>query len=251
MIELVDFVKQVVGFDNMPPREKIQIFAWYLQTYKAADTFSYADIRGCYKQLHMPPDQIATYVGNMIKANPPGIIRERRGFKLTRAIRFALDSSHGQHQTTVAVSKLLSDLPNSVPDLVERSFLMEAIKCYRVEAYRACIVMTWNLAFDHLLHWILKDAKRLADFNAAIPKKFPKKPLMTITSKEHFEELKEFEVLEVCSNSNLITGNLTKILKEKLVKRNMSAHPSNVAIGQSQADDVITDLVNNVVLILN
>jgi hypothetical protein len=48
----------------------------------------------------------------------------------------------------------------------------------------------------------------------------------------------------------VISKNTTEILREKLKKRNMAAHPSQVTIQQSQADDVITDLVNNVVLTL-
>ena len=47
-----------------------------------------------------------------------------------------------------------------------------------------------------------------------------------------------------------MNGNIIKILKEKLVKRNIAAHPSSVVVVQSQADDVVTDLVNNVVLAL-
>ena len=36
----------------------------------------------------------------------------------------------------------------------------------------------------------------------------------------------------------------------KLGKRNTAAHPSTMVVVQSQADDVVTDLVNNVVLAL-
>jgi hypothetical protein len=136
-----------------------------------------------------------------------------------------------------------------VPDLAEQNFLAEAIKCYRVEAYRACVVMTWNLAYSHLLHWILKDAKRLASFNTAIARRYPKKGSLQIGKYDDFsEELKESEVIEICSNASLIGSNATKILREKLGKRNTAAHPSSVVVVQSQADDVVTDLVNNVVL---
>jgi hypothetical protein len=110
--------------------------------------------------------------------------------------------------------------------------------------------MTWNLAYSHLLQWILSEAKRLTDFNAAIPKRFPKKPPINISAYDHFEELKESEVVEVCNTASLVNSNIVKILKEKLGKRNTAAHPSSVIIVQSQADDVVTDLVNNVVLAL-
>jgi hypothetical protein len=250
MMELSDLVIHVSGFDSLPPREKIRLFAWFLHTHRSADTFDLDGIRRCYKQLHLVPDQISTYVNNMVNRKPPDLIMERGSYKLTRAVRSTLDSSYGLHQTTVAVSKLLLDLPNTVPDLAERAFLSEALKCYRVEAYRACIVMAWNLAFDHLLRWILKDAARIASFNLAIPKRFPKKPPMTVVTQDDFEELKESETIEVCNTAGLLSGNIVKILREKLIKRNMAAHPSGIVIVQSQADDVVTDLVNNVVLAL-
>ena len=41
---------------------------------------------------------------------------------------------------------------------------------------------------------------------------------------------------------------LQRTLSEKLGKRNMAAHPSLVVITQYQAEDVISDLVNNVIL---
>jgi hypothetical protein len=66
----------------------------------------------------------------------------------------------------------------------------------------------------------------------------------------HDLEFKEAEIIEVCNTAQTVNGNIIKILKEKLVKRNIAAHPSSVVVVQSQADDVVTDLVNNVVLAL-
>jgi hypothetical protein len=107
--------------------------------------------------------------------------------------------------------------------------------------------MTWNLAYDHLLTWIV--TKHLAAFNAAIVRKYPNRVGVAITKKEDFgDEFKEFEVIEVCGTAGLLTGNIKKILNEKLNRRNLAAHPSLVEIGQHQAEDGITDLVNNVIL---
>jgi hypothetical protein len=132
----------------------------------------------------------------------------------------------------------------------KRLFLVEAMTCYRAEAYRACIVMAWNLAFDHLLNWIVNDPTRLAAFNTAITKRYPKRTGIVIKNQDHFEDFKEFEVIEICQTASLISKNVIEILREKLKKRNAAAHPSQVVFVQSQADDVVTDLVNNVVLSL-
>jgi hypothetical protein len=48
----------------------------------------------------------------------------------------------------------LLELPAKIPDLAERSFLDEGLRCLRCKAFRASIVMTWNLAYDHLCRYI-------------------------------------------------------------------------------------------------
>jgi hypothetical protein len=251
-MQLHELVDQVAGFDKLPPREKIRIFAWYLHAQKSMEHFGSDHIRACFKELHMVPGDVGKYVLRMATMNTPDLVRERQGFKLTRTVRTQLDAKYANHPSMQVVSKLLNDLPNQVPDIAEKVFLSEAIDCYRVRAYRACVVMTWNLAFDHLLNWILSDSARLATFNAAIVRKFPRRTGVTISTYDDFaEEFKEFEIIEVCNTAQLVNSNMIRILKEKLTKRNMAAHPSSVVVVQSQADDVVTDLVNNVVLALS
>jgi hypothetical protein len=65
---------------------------------------------------------------------------------------------------------------------------------------------------------------------------------------EDADELKEAEFIEAARTANLLDKNTTQILKEKLSRRNMAAHPSRVSITQHSADDMITDLVTNVIL---
>ncbi|PJG50198.1 hypothetical protein CVM73_37735 [Bradyrhizobium forestalis] len=251
---LEDLISQVAGFDTQSPREKMCLFAWWLHVHGGKELFEPNDIRRCYDKLHLSQINIARNLTRMSERKPPDLLVERGMFKLARAVRIELDKKYGLHPSIQAVSKLLADLPDQVPDLAEKVFLSEAIDCYRVRAYRACIVMTWNLAFDHLLNWILKDPNRLAGFNAAIPVKFqktPKKASIVIKSYDDFaDDLKEFEIIELCKNANLLNDNLIRTLKEKLGKRNTAAHPSTMVIVQPQADDVVSDLVNNVVLAL-
>jgi hypothetical protein len=250
-MELSDLVEQVADFDVLPPREKIRLFAWYLHTYLLDVVVHSNSIIWCYRELHLIPKDVSKYMLRMAETTPPDLIKAKGGYMLARSVRSELNAKYGVHHSVVQVSKLLSELPEKVPETAERTFLLEAMKCYRVEAYRACIVMTWNLAFDHLLRWILKDPTRLGDFNAAIPRKYPRKPPLTIVTQEQFEELKESEVIEICNTASLVSGNIIRILREKLTKRNTAAHPSSVVVVQSQADDVVTDLVNNVVLALS
>jgi hypothetical protein len=244
-MRLEELVERVTTFDGAAPRERIKLFGWWLHTYGGKELFSPADIRTCCDRLHIEePPALATYLTRMSESKE--LLTERGRYKLARGVRTELDKKYGVHPSVVAVNKLLIDLVGKVPDVAEQNFLAEAIKCYRVEAYRACIVMTWNVAYNHLLHWILRDHARLA--NAAIVKRNSKKIGLTIAKYDDFEELKEREVVDICNIASLYNSSVYKILVGKLDRRNIAAHPSAVVIVQSQADDTITDLVNNVVL---
>jgi hypothetical protein len=244
---LEELVNQVAGFDNAVPKERIKLFAWWLHVHDKKDFFTISDIRGCFASLHIgEPPSLSTYIARLVEAKD--FLQEKQNFKLSRGVRVELDRKFGVHQSAVAVSKLLTDLIGKVSDVAEQSFLAEAIKCYRVEAYRACIVMVWNVTYNHLLNWILHDADRLAKFNANIAKRNSKKSGVSVAKYDDFEDFKEREVIDICNIASLYNASVYKILVGKLDRRNISAHPSTVVIVQSQADDTITDLVNNVVL---
>jgi hypothetical protein len=145
------------------------------------------------------------------------------------------------------VEKALAELPGLISKEGERQFMQETLICYRNGAFRASIVMAWNLAYDHLLNWVLSDSARLNGFNLGIGKRCPKKSLV-ITSREDFEELKEDEVIDIASGLPGVTSNMKKLLKEKLGRRNTYAHPSTLVVSKPQVDDMITDLVQNIVI---
>lgn len=104
-----------------------------------------------------------------------------------------------------------------------------------------------------LLHWILKDTSRLAAFNANIVARIGAKRGngLVISTREDFEELKESETIDVCNLASLFAStNTKKILDMQLTKRNLAAHPALVVMEGPQADDAISSLVKNVVLVL-
>jgi hypothetical protein len=166
--------------------------------------------------------------------------------------RHALDAKYGEHETTIVISRILADLPGKINDEAERKFLAEALKCYKVEAYRAVVIMTWNLAYDHLLRWILADPARAGTFNSRIIGVVGAKKGtgLVMAKREDFEELTERNVVDI-SGPILPSGNIKTILMEQLNRRNLAAHPTLVDIERPQADDTISTLVNNVVLKLS
>ncbi len=247
-MDVREFVSEVPGFASWSHPEKIKLLGWYLHVHENLDYFEAQHIRECYDKLSYEAPDLNRDLRRLSERKPPELLKNNQGYRLHGTVRESLDAKYGDVQSTIAVAKLLSDLPSKVPGIEERVFLEEVIRCLKVRAFRATVVMAWNLAFDHLLRWLLADTQRLATFNARIPVKYPKKPPIVISKFEDFEELKEREVMEVCNSASLLSSGIFKILKEKLDRRNTAGHPSAVDVLQYQAEDTIQDMVNNVVL---
>ncbi len=250
-MSLSDVVAGGPSFSKWSHADRIRFLAWFLHYHQKRERFSSGDIGKCYEELSMAqPSSISPFLAGMEKKKPKQLLRDKGGYYLEHSLWEKMTAKYGQRKITVQVTKMLMDLPAKVPDVDEREFLDEALICYRNGAFRAAIVMTWNLAFDHLLNFILKH--HLARFNTQWPisyaKQHAKARVSAISSRDDFGELKESEILTVCKSATIITADLHKILDEKLGKRNTAAHPSTIGVSQIQAEGVIDDLVNNVVL---
>lgn len=248
-MDLKDFVRQVPGFDDLSHPERIKIFAWYLHTHAGRERVDVDAIRRCYEQLHYEPPNLSRDMARLAERRPAELLKDSTGYRLEARVREQLDAKYGEAPSSIAVAKLLAELPSKVAGADQSVFLRETLDCYRVKAFRSAIVMAWNLAYDHLLKWLLADAARVQTFNQRIPVRFPKKQVQ-VANFDDFEDLKESEVVEVANSAGLLSGNVVKVLDKELKRRNSAAHPSPTTFTQYQAEDSITDLVNNVVLIL-
>ena len=248
-MQLAEFVAEVRVFEGLQPREQIKLFGWFLHPHGNAPSFDNDTIRACFRHLHMATPEVHKILPRMADTKPPELLRHNGGYRLARQTRLPLDERYGTAPRVVAITRLLADLPPKVPSHTESVFLVEALSCYKVGAFRAATVMVWNLTFHHVLEWLISEPQRMIEFNQALNSRFPRKAL-TVTGRDDFDELKESEVIEVCRSGRLLNKNMCDILREKLTRRNMAAHPSTVVVSQTQADDAITDLVNNIVLML-
>ena len=247
-MKLADVVNAISDFDAWTHSDKIKFFAWFLHTHEEKETFKATDISRCYDAVNAsPPSSVGPFVAAMVKRKPPEALGSNaKGFKLEKRVRDDLDTRFGQRPTAVYVDRLLAGLPDRIPNVDQQGYLEEALVCFRNAAFRAAIVMTWNLAYDHICELVL--AKHLPDFNVQLPKSYPKADILAITKREDFELLKESQVLQVCAAANIISGNVHKIAKEKLVRRNIAAHPSGIVTTAATAEEFVRDLVENVVL---
>jgi hypothetical protein len=244
-------VRGIEGFTTWPHARRIRVLAWYIHRHEQRDRFTVADLRRLSNDLSLAhPGNYSQQVADLERSGV--IVKDgaNGGFYLERRARDELDAQLGHRPTRIAVQSLLASLAERVPNLRERAFLTEAVLCFDVGAFRAAIVMTWNLAFDHLCTFVLTHHR--AAFNRQWPVTYAKRhkdaAVKEVNKPDDFSEMKESEVIQVCKSAGIIPDNVAKILSEKLTRRNIAAHPSSVIIEAVQAEDFILDLVNNVVL---
>jgi hypothetical protein len=247
-MKLAESVASISGFTSWNHANKIKYFAWFHYTQSGKSYFTASDIKKCYDELHMaPPANPGSFLSAMESRKPKEALKVAKGYKLEQRVREAFDQKYGEREATVTVQKMLAELPAKIPGIEEREFLSEAITCFKHKAFRAAIVMAWNLAYDHFLRWVMNDSARLAKFNAQLPKSYPKANVGVIGNLDDFSHLKEDQVLTVAKNGGVLANSLHKVMKEKLDRRNAVAHPSNIVVAPVTAEDCITDLVENVV----
>lgn len=250
-MKLEDLVNGIPGFSGWSHADKIKFFAWFIHSKRGRERFMPADIKTCYVELGLEePSGIQPFLASMEKSRPKKVLRNSHGYALEKRIKDVLEEKYGQRPAAIHVDKLLMELPAKVPNLVERTFLDETLTCYRCKAFRAAIVMAWNLAYDHLCHFVLN--KHLAAFNTQWPLSYAHKHknarIAAVATRDDFGELQESEVIQICRSAGIISNDVYKILNEKLGKRNTYAHPSSVTVTPHAAEEVIMDLVVNVVV---
>jgi hypothetical protein len=244
--DLERFVQPIEGFTSKPVPFQIEVFAWYLHEVKRKDRFQLADIGACFDVAHIPrPVNLATSVRRLLEKRPPRVLKDSTGYRLHQDVRRQLEVLLPVRATSVATTQLLTSLLSRVTNPVQKTFLTETLICYKHQAYRATVVMAWNLAFNDVLDRIV--AHHLGDFNKGVGTNNLKKP---ISRREDFENfgVKESDIIKIARATGVIGKETTKTLEEKLNKRNTAAHPSNVVVSPATAEEVIFDLVENVIL---
>jgi hypothetical protein len=226
-------------------------WGWFLTACLGKEKFTGADVCDCYKALDLKAPPYLSTAGGKLRLDGRLIATATNVYKLERTTREELDTkfAHGKERpATVAVIDALTNLPNQLTNLAVRTYLDEALICFKHGALRAAVVMAWNLAYDHLCHFVLADPTRWGNFNNQLPRSFPRADISAIIKRDDFGELKESQVLRVCDSAHIISADVHRIMTDKLGKRNSAAHPSGVFISQHTAEEFIIDLINNVVL---
>jgi hypothetical protein len=238
-----DAVAGVAEFDSFTHADKIRFFIWVLHA-DGKEHVQASDVTRCYDAINLTqPANIHQQVKTLEKQKD--LLPSKQGYRLAKHLRDRLDAKHGSRPVTVQVHELLTKLPASLQSPDYRDYLDEALKCFRVGAWRGAIIMAWCLAFDHLCDYVLADAKRLADFNSITSKW--KKPV-TISQRSDLQELMESQVVTVCRDAAITDKTQTKCVQRNLGIRNDAAHPSGAKFSQPQAEAFIIEVVQTIVL---
>jgi hypothetical protein len=247
--DLEQILQRIQGFSDLQHVEKIKTFGWYLHRVEENARFSGVDVLGCYDRAGLKrPANISKQLDDLCRKSPPELLKDRNGYSLERRTRDTLDQSLGNREITIQVNALIANLADKLTSETERDFFNEALICYRHAAFRAAVVMVWNLTYSHFCEWILR--RHAAAFNGQWPIRYPdlhkKCKVKTIATLDHFGELKESEVIDIARSAGLISAGIYRSLVEKLGKRNNAAHPSTHKFTQIQAEEFVHDLITNV-----
>jgi hypothetical protein len=247
-MRLDEYARIVNGMDQMAHAERIKHFAWFLHTYRRHEHFMPVDIKKCYDDLHLdPPNTMGPYFKRLSEGKDKILLHNSQGYRLTKVVRDKFDILYGQRQSAVNLDQLLANLPTKVSDLDERTYLEEGLLCFRHRAYRASVVMVWNLAYHRFRRYILDNKK--IEFDGSITAVCGARPKINSVNRiEDFEEFQERQVLEIARNAKITSPSTHKVLTSALDKRNNAAHPALVTIDHIQAEAFIADVVQNVVL---
>lgn len=244
----IAFYERQNRFQGLAQAEQVLRVAWFLHEIRRLDRFQPKDISDFFGSLQLTPPNVHVNIKRLHERRPKALLWDKRGYYMEGNCRRNLSDQLKAKVDLVThvTSQSLRDISAKISEQSQRTFLAETINCYRVGAFRATIIMAWNLAFDHFQNWLSQENSRLTAFNGSLQIKYPKKNL-SISRTDDFGQLKEFEIIEVAQHASMISKNVADIMKEKLKRRNAAAHPSGVVFTQAQADDTITDLVHNVI----
>jgi hypothetical protein len=248
--EIEKFTKSIEGFLKFTSAEQIDFFLYFLTVEKKLKGRA-TELRKCFLAAGVTPySNISQFLQDNIKGKDkklPRFIKTGETYELHRNNKDYIESKIIKNPFKVKANDDLRLLLTYLSNTEENEFLSEAINCFEIGAYRASIVMVWNLTINHLFEYILKH--KLTEFDNVLKINTDKRVKITsISKKDDFNEIPENKFIEFCRSAGIISNDVRKKLDIKLGIRNTYAHPSNVVMREIIATEFIDDLVNNVVL---
>ena len=247
MSTLKAFAAKFDDFAKWKSTQQLDYITYFLTTEGGQSSVTASNITDAFKTLDLKPyKRSSAYLSENASSLKGKYVKvDSGGYRLVQATFNDIDNQVKQEPVKIAVDAKLTDLINKVSDGSEKDFLLEASNCYRIEAYRAFIILVWIVTMDHVQKYIF--ANKLTEFNDAISKSSDKK-LKRIINYDDFSELKEVKFIELARSAGIFSNDVRKIMDEKLGTRNSAAHPSGIKLSGHKATEYALDLIDNVLL---
>jgi hypothetical protein len=141
------------------------------------------------------------------------------------------------------VTEALANMQSTLNNEQEKIILADTLRCLEAGAYRAVIVMAWNLAYERLRHWIfISPRKRLKKFNTTLVARNK----TVIKNYEDFYVYGEHFVIETAYAVPLFTKHHHQVLLNALTDRNHFAHPTSRQATSATATGYVENLIVNI-----
>lgn len=241
------FAAKFDDFSQWVSTKQVDYIAYFLITDAGQASVTANNIHDAFDALDLKPyKRTSAYLSENASSRAGKYVKVKvGGYRLVQGKFNEIDKLVKQEPVKVAVDTKLTDLIDKVADGSEKDFLLEASNCYRIEAYRAFIILVWIVTLDHMQKYIF--ANKLTEFNAAIAKSVDKK-LKPMVNYDDFSDLKEVKFIELARSAGIISNDVRKIMDEKLGIRNSAAHPSGIKLSGHKATEYALDLIDNVLL---
>lgn len=141
---------------------------------------------------------------------------------------------------SAGIRKRLAALPPA--DLHVRAFIEEALLCFDIGCFRAAIILSWCGAVALLQERVV--TQHLTAFNSEAARRDSKwKPARTC---EDLGRLREFDLLQVLENINVLSKSVKLELEARLKLRNSCGHPTELRVSEANVAAHIESLLLNV-----
>jgi len=248
-VTIREFVDQFENFTEWDGPKQVDYLAYFLIAVVGQPSFSAKEMTESFDILAMKPySRLGPYLSEHANRGKGGkYIKVGREYGLERSVLEKIRRQVEDEPKRIQVSQHFSDLTARIASPEEHAFLKEATDCYRVQAFRATMIMVWILVVHHLERFIFNSSSALSQFNAALARN-PDKRVKSISKPEDFSDLSESKLIELMRAADLISNDVRKLLDEKLGVRNSAAHPSDLVFDGHKATEFSADLIQNVLL---
>lgn len=241
-----NLIDKVENFNLLTQIEQVKLISFFYSIENNKENFSSSQIKDCFNQENLKiPTNIPQCFTKLTEGKNPIFLKKGSNYSFHRMIKKELIDIFLANRHTIQTSTILRSLLPKLTSDEQKSFLEEAVACFEINCYRASIIMIWLLTTDAIYEMVL--SKYLIEFNAAIQSHGKYKKII-VSKKEDFADIKELDFIELLRVGRIFSGDIRKILLEKLDFRNTAAHPNTIIIKETKAISFIEDLVENVIL---